>query len=166
MVWSEKSSGDFVGDQGVMGTHDMDTFNYFKPTNVCCALAPRELSINEFTDFLQDQFASGMYTHHQKCVILDTASNKNPGMRRLMAYVGGLDLTGGRWDTPDHPLFETLLDEHCDDFRNSNAKSIPPDEGPREPWHDIHCQLMGPIAYDVFLNFYERFIEALGSFWP
>merc|ERR1712223_886445 len=73
-----------------------------------------------------------------------------------MAYVGGLDLTSGRWDTPDHPLFETLLAEHLDDFRNSNAKSIPPEEGPREPWHDIHCQLTGPIAYDVFLNFYER----------
>ena len=28
--------------------------------------------------------------------------------------------------------------------------------GPREPWHDIHAQLWGPIAYDVFLNFYER----------
>ena len=88
IVWSEKTSGDIVGEQGVMGTHDMETYNFFKSTNVCCALAPRELSVNEFTDFLQDQFASGMYTHHQKCVILDTASEKNPGMRRLMAYVG------------------------------------------------------------------------------
>ena len=30
MVWSEKSSGDIVGEQGIMGTHDMETFNYFK----------------------------------------------------------------------------------------------------------------------------------------
>ena len=28
--------------------------------------------------------------------------------------------------------------------------------GPREPWHDIHCRLIGPVAYDVYLNFYER----------
>lgn len=28
--------------------------------------------------------------------------------------------------------------------------------GPREPWHDIHCRLQGPVAHDVFLNFYER----------
>lgn len=26
-----------------MGTHDMETFNFFKGTRVRCALAPREL---------------------------------------------------------------------------------------------------------------------------
>ncbi len=129
MVWSEKSSGDFIGEKGVMGTHDMETFNFFKPTKVCCALAPRELQCNEFTDILQNEFASGMYTHHQKCVILDEPSTRNPAMKRLVAYVGGLDLTGGRWDTPEHPLYETLLHEHLGDFRNSNAKSVPPEEG-------------------------------------
>ena len=71
MVWSEKSSGEIVGEKGVMGTHDMETFHFFEDTKVCCALAPRELdTINELTDFLQNEFASGMYTHHQKTVIL------------------------------------------------------------------------------------------------
>ena len=28
--------------------------------------------------------------------------------------------------------------------------------GPRQPWHDIHCELNGPIAHDVFQNFFER----------
>ena len=28
--------------------------------------------------------------------------------------------------------------------------------GPREPWHDIHSKVEGRIAYDVYLNFYER----------
>ena len=129
MVWSEKTSGDVIGEKGVMGTHDMETFNFFKSTKVCCALAPRELECNEFTDFLQNEFATGMYTHHQKCVILDSAAAADDDKRRLVAYVGGLDLTGGRWDTTQHPLFETLLHEHLDDFRNSNAKSIPPEEG-------------------------------------
>lgn len=27
--------------------------------------------------------------------------------RRLLAFVGGLDLTEGRYDTHDHPLFAT-----------------------------------------------------------
>ncbi len=40
---SEKTSGDFIGEKGVMGTHDMETFNFFKGTRVHCALAPREL---------------------------------------------------------------------------------------------------------------------------
>ena len=48
MVWSEKSSGAWVGDKGMMNTHDMETFNYFKDRAnyrgsnlVVCALAPR-----------------------------------------------------------------------------------------------------------------------------
>jgi hypothetical protein len=84
---------------------------------------------NEFTDFLQNEFASGMYTHHQKSVILDAPASIGDGQRRLMAFVGGLDLTGGRWDTPEHHLYSTLVNEHLGDFRNSNAKSVPPEEG-------------------------------------
>ena len=34
MVWAEKVSG-------VMGTHDTETFNFFKKSKVTCALAPR-----------------------------------------------------------------------------------------------------------------------------
>merc|ERR1712079_39076 len=58
--------------------------------------------------------------------------------------------------TPNHELFSTLLNEHLGDFRNSYAKTIPPEEGPREPWHDIHMKCEGPIAHDVYLNFHER----------
>ena len=65
------------------------------------------MEVNEFTDFLQNEFSTGAYTHHQKSVICDAEAAS--GGRRLMAFVGGLDLTGGRWDTPDHPLFSTLL---------------------------------------------------------
>ena len=157
MVWSEKTSGDFVGTEGVMGTHDMETYNLFKKTEVKCALAPREMSVNEFTDALQNQFSSGAYTHHQKSVICDGPNPHGPNYRRrLIAYVGGLDLTGGRYDTPNHELFSTLMNEHEGDFRNSNAKSVPENQGPREPWHDIHSRVEGPIAHDVFLNFQER----------
>jgi hypothetical protein len=70
MVWSEKTSGDMV-EQGFMGTHDMETYNRFKKTKVNCALAPREISVHEFTDHLQNQFSSGAYTHHQKSIIYD-----------------------------------------------------------------------------------------------
>eukprot|EP00096_Caligus_rogercresseyi_P009417 TRINITY_DN3199_c1_g2_i1.p1 TRINITY_DN3199_c1_g2~~TRINITY_DN3199_c1_g2_i1.p1 ORF type:complete len:793 (-),score=244.59 TRINITY_DN3199_c1_g2_i1:864-3242(-) len=154
MVWSEKTSGDIIGEKGVMGTHDMETYNFFKNTKVNCALAPRELgTINELTDVLQNEFATGAYTHHQKTIICDVDDY------RLEAYVGGLDLTGGRWDTPDHQLYSTLTNEHCEDFRNSNAGTVPPSQGPREPWHDIHCKVEGPIAHDVFINFYERWLQ-------
>jgi len=73
--------------------------------------------------------------------------------------VGGLDLTGGRFDTPEHHIFKTLKTDHNDDFRNSNAKSTPETTGPREPWHDIHCRVEGPIARDVLENFVERWVR-------
>lgn len=165
MVWSEKTSGDIVGDKGMMNTHDMETYKYFKDgkkyrgnNRVICALAPRELATsNELTDVLQNQFSSGMYTHHQKMVVCDAEDPYAPdGRRKLVAYVGGLDLTGGRYDSPEHNLFSTLKTDHLGDFRNSNAKETPPTVGPREPWHDIHSRVEGPIAKDVLVNFIER----------
>jgi len=156
MVWSEKTSGEFK-KVGVMGTHDMETYYYFKQTKVTCVIAPRELhGLEELTDHLQNQFSSGAYTHHQKSVICDADPCVPGSSRRLIAFVGGLDLTGGRYDTPNHELFSTLLVEHDGDFRNSNAKVVSPQQGPREPWHDIHSKVEGRIAYDVYLNFYER----------
>merc|ERR1719341_2113349 len=101
-----------------------------------------------------------MYTHHQKSVVCDAPDPcAHDGRRKLIAYVGGLDLTGGRYDTPEHHIFKTLKTDHNDDFRNSNAKSTPATTGPREPWHDIHCRVEGPIARDVLENFVERWVR-------
>lgn len=48
-----------------MGTHDMETYNYFRKTNVMCALCPREMDKSELSDYFQNEFATGAYTHHQ-----------------------------------------------------------------------------------------------------
>ncbi|XP_071731984.1 phospholipase D delta-like isoform X2 [Rutidosis leptorrhynchoides] len=29
-------------------------------------------------------------------------------------------------------------------------------KAPRQPWHDLHCKIEGPAAYDVLLNFEQR----------
>ena len=84
-----------------------------------------------------------------------TASpEQNP--RRFVAFVGGLDITDGRWDTPKHELFSTLNNEHTDDFYQKFAPGVEKRHGPREPWHDIHSKVEGKIAFDVFENFWER----------
>ena len=28
--------------------------------------------------------------------------------------------------------------------------------GPRQPWHDLHCKIEGPAAYDILTNFEQR----------
>lgn len=44
--------------------------------------------------------------------------------RKIIAFVGGLDLCRGRYDTPQHPLFRTLQTTHKDDFHNPNFTVI------------------------------------------
>jgi len=63
------------------------------------------------------QVVGSLYTHHQKSVIVDSGPI---GQRRLSAFIGGLDLTAGRWDTPSHYLFASLHNEHKGDFRNKS----------------------------------------------
>lgn len=29
-------------------------------------------------------------------------------------------------------------------------------KGPRQPWHDLHCKIEGPAAYDILTNFEQR----------
>lgn len=42
--------------------------------------------------------------------------------RKVIAFVGGLDLCKGRYDTRKHPIFSTLESVHKDDYHNPNAK--------------------------------------------
>ena len=45
-----------------------------------------------------------VYTHHQKFVIAD-AEVPGSNLHRIVAYIGGIDLTDGRFYTPEYPLF-------------------------------------------------------------
>ena len=62
-------------------------------------------------EHIKSSFVSVSYSHHQKSIICDApSSGDNP--RRLVSFVGGLDLTNGRWDTPNHELFATIT-KYC-----------------------------------------------------
>lgn len=117
-----------------------------------------------------DSFAH-RFSHHQKTIVMDSGDN-------LIAYVGGLDITSGRWDTPQHSVVadpnlwvdssSTGFDGtpyYTGDFYNSDAQ--PPQAlfvgmvpqrkvFPRLPWHDVHCRIKGPSALDVQQNFVQR----------
>lgn len=65
-----------------------------------------------------DQETGTIFTHHQKTVIVDADAGNYK--RKIIAFVGGLDLCGGRYDTPWHPLFRTLQTVHKEDYYNPN----------------------------------------------
>lgn len=157
LVWDDKTSHDltFIKTDGVMNTHDEETKNYFKGTGVRCVLAPR-YGASKMSWFRQ-QVVGTLYSHHQKMTIVDTGPHDR---RTITSFIGGLDLTGGRWDTPSHTLFSSLEREHKHDFRNKSWPYAPDSGGPRQPWHDWHCKIEGHAAYDVLKNFEQRWNKA------
>ncbi|CAA0805787.1 Phospholipase D delta [Striga hermonthica] len=159
LVWDDKTSHNkfFFKTEGVMQTHDEETRKFFKHSSVTCVLAPRYAS-SKLSFFKQQAcFVVGtLYTHHQKCVIVDTQDYGNN--RKITAFIGGLDLCDGRYDTPEHRLFRDLDTVFENDYHNP---TFPPGKkGPRQPWHDLHCKIEGPAAYDVLTNFEQRWRKA------
>jgi phospholipase D1/2 len=108
------------------------------------------------------------WSHHQKFVVLDSPPppDSDDKRRRLKVFFGGLDLTKGRFDWPEHLILPAqpqtaLLRQQVihegkmyDDWYNpefeDNRKLV------RQPWHDIHAQLVGPAAWDFLREFVGR----------
>ncbi|GJT33471.1 phospholipase D delta-like protein [Tanacetum coccineum] len=156
LVWDDKTSHNkfFIKTEGVMQTHDEATRKFFKHSSVHCVLSPRYAS-DKLSIFMQHVVGT-LYTHHQKCVIVDTQAPGNN--RRISAFIGGLDLCDGRYDTPEHRLFRDLDTVFENDFHNPTFTAGT--KGPRQPWHDLHCRIDGPAAYDVLKNFEQRWKKA------
>ncbi|CAA6666405.1 unnamed protein product [Spirodela intermedia] len=158
LVWDDRTSVDLLKRDGLMATHDEETENYFDGTEVNCVLCPR--NPDDGGSFVQGLKIGTMFTHHQKIVVVDSAMPRgatSSQQRRIVSFVGGIDLCDGRYDTPSHSLFRTLDGPHHDDFHQPNFTGASVAKGgPREPWHDIHSRLEGPIAWDVLYNFEQR----------
>eukprot|EP00249_Psilotum_nudum_P019342 c27204_g1_i1 orf=383-2806(+) len=156
LVWDDRTSVGILKKDGLMATHDEDTEGYFKDSNVNCVLCPR--NPDSGLSFVQEIQIGTMFTHHQKTVIVDApVPGCNPSQRRIISFVGGIDLCDGRYDTPYHSLFRTLDTVHKDDFHQPNFEGASLQTGgPREPWHDIHSKIEGQAAWDVLHNFEQR----------
>ncbi|KAK4741291.1 hypothetical protein SAY87_024879 [Trapa incisa] len=157
LVWDDPTSRSILGYQtdGIMQTHDEETRRFFKHSSVQVLLCPRVAGKRH--SWIKQKEVGTIYTHHQKTVIVD--SDAGYGKRKITAFVGGLDLCDGRYDTPHHDLFRTLETVHKDDYHNPSFSGSTAG-CPREPWHDLHCRIDGPAAYDVLANFEERWRRA------
>ncbi|KAF8043392.1 hypothetical protein BT93_A1658 [Corymbia citriodora subsp. variegata] len=156
LIWDDKTShGKYsINKEGVMQTHDEETINFFKHSSVNCVLAPRSASGK--LGYIKQQVVGSMFTHHQKCVLVDTQALGNN--QKITAFIGGIDLCHGQYDTPEHRLFRDVDTVFKDDFHNP---TFPPGmKAPRQPRHALHCRIEGPAAYDVLINFEQRWSKA------
>ena len=130
LLWDEPASSSL----GLMGTHCQETKDFFdNDTRVKCILVSREKAGVQ-TTFKDQSMVKFLYTHHQKTVVCDAAFENDESVRRIVAFIGGLDITNGRYDTPEFPLFKTIKNIHQGDFYQNNFPGITEDMGPREPW--------------------------------
>ena len=106
-----------------------------------------------------------LWSHHEKLVIID----------QIIAYVGGIDLCWGRYDTNDHPISEPKSNNDNPEYLfpgidYSNARmsdfskvenylkeSVDRETEARMPWHDVHCRIIGPVAIDIARHFAQRY---------
>ncbi|KAA8532031.1 hypothetical protein F0562_006827 [Nyssa sinensis] len=155
LIWDDNTSHDkfFINTAGVMQTHDEETKKFFKNSSVICALSPRYGSSK--LSYIKQKVVGSLFTHHQKCVLVDSQAYGNN--RKITAFLGGLDLCDGRYDTPEHRLFRDLDTVFQDDYHNPTFPAGT--KAPRQPWHDLHSKIEGPAAYDALINFEQRRIS-------
>ncbi|CAO3592755.1 unnamed protein product [Absidia cylindrospora] len=106
---------------------------------------------------------SPLWAHHEKILVVDSR----------LAFIGGLDLCFGRYDTHAHSLTDYSPGGECSeifpgqDYSNPRIKDffkvsqynkevIDKQSSPRMPWHDIHTAMVGPPAKDVSRHFIQR----------
>ncbi|KAL0081875.1 hypothetical protein J3Q64DRAFT_1643019, partial [Phycomyces blakesleeanus] len=105
-----------------------------------------------------------LWAHHEKILVID----------HRLAFIGGLDLCFGRYDTQEHTLSDYGGPHNSDnqifpgqdysnprikDFKNVsqyNISLIDKKTTPRMPWHDVHVAMLGPPARDIARHFVQR----------
>ena len=111
------------------------------------------LSTHERVHFSMHSTSAVSASHHQKFVVIDDQ----------LAFIGGLDITRGRWDSQAHDPKDR---RRCD----SDDQVIP------RPYHDIQMMVSGPCAKALGKLARQRWlqstgdkiemIESSGGYWP
>ncbi|KAI0869034.1 phospholipase D/nuclease [Hypoxylon argillaceum] len=103
------------------------------------------------------------WAHHEKFIVIDYE----------MAFIGGLDLCFGRWDSHQHALADVHPEGVANevwpgqDFNNNRVmdfqnvqdwkqNELSKTEYGRMPWHDVAMGLIGPCVYDIAEHFVLR----------
>jgi len=90
-------------------------------------------------EVLLDERVRRSGSHHQKMVLV-----RHPTfLERDVAFIGGIDLSHGRRDEPEH------RGDH-------QAIKLDPRYGRRPPWHDVQLEIRGPAVTELDHTFRER----------
>lgn len=104
-----------------------------------------------------------LQAHHEKFIVIDYS----------VAFIGGIDLCFGRWDSNQHPLADVhpagLRDDIFpgQDFNNNRimdfqsvqdwqSNELSKADYGRMPWHDVAMGLIGDCVYDIAEHFVLR----------
>ncbi|KAK3389532.1 hypothetical protein B0H63DRAFT_492449 [Podospora didyma] len=103
------------------------------------------------------------WAHHEKFIVIDYE----------LAFIGGLDLCFGRWDSHQHALADVHPEGIANevwpgqDFNNNRVmdfqnvqdwkqNELSKAENGRMPWHDVAMGVIGPCVYDIAEHFVLR----------
>lgn len=87
-------------------------------------------------------------SHHQKSIVI-----KRRG--EAVAYVGGIDVTHDRWDTPEHCCSIPEQERSWECAETCKVRETEPNNF-RPGWEDVSVRLRGPAVLDVGANFLSR----------
>ncbi len=118
---------------------DWDFIMLFAPDREWLPLYKREWNGHRRLHFALDDMHPTGACHHQKIVVVDDR----------VAFVGGLDLTLGRWDTPEHRSDDSIR-------RELDGEPVP------QPYHDVQIMVSGPAATALGDLARERWFRATG----
>ena len=105
----------------MMGTHDEVTRAFFSGSDVHCAVIQR--SGGKGNRAGEGTIASAFFSHHQKSVVCDAPPDAGQRYRKLVAFVGGLDLTKGARRRPGRRAAPLPRDGTADVWRVMQAAS-------------------------------------------
>lgn len=135
MKWMAENRGDV---DLYMLKWDLGTFQALGRGMVPMALRPIRAADNFHFKFDTEHPAGS--AHHSKIIVVDDR----------VAFCGGIDITAGRWDTP----------EHLDDQPH---RHMPGAREPSKPWHDVTTAISGPLAGALGDLARERWLRATGE---
>ena len=134
MQWDDYSSN--IMYPGVMKTYDEKTRTYFKNSLVNAEFMSMLGGVTN--TIIEGQNKKMAFTHHQKFIVMDAPKKSGEG-RELLAFIGGIDLTEGRWDNQKHPLFRSLQSDHEGDIYGKCFR-FSKENGPRQVSGVIHFE--------------------------